>query len=141
NQILEIGRHFNIHCIVKNHRPTNGKDNRQILNEAHTVTYFPHSAGGKIKYLLEESVGLYRKQIAYTKRQRPRACTIFQKQLPAVLLGAERDRSVGPRQRRGSARAGVICFWLLALMIGNIIRFQFAFRTSSRSLRVNMPFF
>ncbi|MFM7984215.1 MAG: hypothetical protein ACKPKO_33325, partial [Candidatus Fonsibacter sp.] len=63
--------------------------------------------------------------------------------LPAVLLAAERDRAVGPRPRRGSsaARAGVIVFSLLALMIDNIIRFQFAFRTSSRSLRVNMPFF
>ena len=51
NQILEIGRHFKIHCIVTNHLPTNGKDTRRILNEAHTVTYFPHSAGGHIKYL------------------------------------------------------------------------------------------
>ena len=76
NQILEIGRHFKIHCIVTNHLPTNGKDTRRILNEAHTVTYFPHSAGGKIKYLLEEYVGLDRKQIAYMKRQRSRACTI-----------------------------------------------------------------
>ncbi|MFM7987297.1 MAG: hypothetical protein ACKPKO_49085, partial [Candidatus Fonsibacter sp.] len=49
NQVLEIGRHFNIHCIVTNHLPTSGKDTRRILNEAHTVTYFPHSAGGKIK--------------------------------------------------------------------------------------------
>ena len=75
--MLEIGRHFKIHCIVTNHLPTNGKDTRRILNEAHAVTYFPHSAGGKIKYLLEEYVGLDRKQIAYMKRQRSRACTIF----------------------------------------------------------------
>lgn len=53
NQILEIGRHFKIHCIITNHLPTNGKDTCRILNEAHTVTYFYHSAGGQIKYLLE----------------------------------------------------------------------------------------
>ena len=57
NQVLEIGRHYKIHCVVANHLPANGKDTRRILNEAHTVTYFPHSAGGKIKYLLEEYVG------------------------------------------------------------------------------------
>ena len=77
NQVLEIGRHYKIHCVVTNHLPTNGKDTRRILNEAHTVTYFPHSAGGKIKYLLEEYVGLGRKQISYMKKQHFRACTIF----------------------------------------------------------------
>jgi hypothetical protein len=41
------------------------------------VTYFPHSAGGKIKYMLEEYVGLDRKQIAYMKKQNSRWCTIF----------------------------------------------------------------
>ncbi|MFM7990125.1 MAG: hypothetical protein ACKPKO_63500, partial [Candidatus Fonsibacter sp.] len=30
NQILEIGRHFKIHCIVTNHLPTNGKDTRGL---------------------------------------------------------------------------------------------------------------
>ena len=86
NQILEIGRHFNIHCIVTNHLPTKGKDTRRILNEAHTVTYFLHSAGDNIKYLLEEYVGLGRKQIAYMKRQRSRACTIFKNYPQCYLL-------------------------------------------------------
>ena len=65
NQILEIGRHYKIDCICTNHLPTNGKETRRILNEAHTITYFPHSAGGKIKYLFEEYVGLDKKQMAY----------------------------------------------------------------------------
>ena len=47
NQVLEIGRHYKIHCVVTNHLPTNGKDTRRILNEAHTVTYFPHNSSGK----------------------------------------------------------------------------------------------
>ena len=87
-QILEIGRHFEIHCIVTNHLPTNGKDTRRILNEAHTVTYFPHSAGN-IKYLFEEYVGLDRKQIAHMKRQRSRACTIFKNSPQCYLLQNE----------------------------------------------------
>ena len=74
---------------MTNHLPTNGKDTRRILNEAHTVTYFPHSAGGKIKYLLEEYVGLDRKQIAYMKRQRSRACTIFKNYPQCYLLQNE----------------------------------------------------
>ena len=89
NQILEIRRHFKIHCIVTNHLPTNGKDTRRILNEAHTVTDFPPSASGKTKYLLEEYVGLDRKQIAYMKRQRPRACTIFKNYPQCYLLQNE----------------------------------------------------
>ena len=77
NQVLEIGRRYKIHCVVTNHLPTNGKDTRRILNEAHTVTYFPHSAGGKIKYMLEEYVGLDKKQIAYLKKQNSRWGTIY----------------------------------------------------------------
>ena len=89
NQVLEIGRHYKIHCVVTNHLPTNGKDTRRILNEAHTVTYFPHSAGGKIKYMLEEYVGLDKKQIAYVKRQNSRACTIFKNYPQCYLLEHE----------------------------------------------------
>ncbi|MFM7985299.1 MAG: hypothetical protein ACKPKO_38870 [Candidatus Fonsibacter sp.] len=74
---------------MTNHLPPNGKDTRRILNEAHTVTYFPHSAGGQIKYLLEEHVGLDRKQIAYMKRQRPRAYTIFKNYPQRYLLQNE----------------------------------------------------
>ena len=77
NQVLETGRHYKIHCVVTNHLPTNGKDTRRILNEAHTVTYFPHSAGGKIKHTLEEYVGLDRKQIAHMKKQNSRWATIY----------------------------------------------------------------
>jgi hypothetical protein len=88
NQVLEIGRHYKIHCVVTNHLPTNGKDTRRILNEAHTVTYFPHSAGG-IKYMLEEYVGLDKKQIAYMKRQNSRACTIFKNYPQCYMLEHE----------------------------------------------------
>lgn len=85
NQILEIGRHYKITCVVTNHLPTNGKDTRRILNEAHTITYFPHSAGGKIKYMLEEYVGLDKKQIAYMKKRNSRWCTVF-KNYPQVYM-------------------------------------------------------
>jgi len=89
NQVLEIGRHYKIHCVVTNHLPTNGKDTRRILKEAHTVTYFPHSSSGKIKYLLEEYVGLDRKQISYMKKQRSKACTIFKNYPQCFMLEHE----------------------------------------------------
>ena len=58
NKVLEIGRHFKITALVTTHLPTNGKDTRRILNEAHQVIYFPHSASGRIKYLLIDYLGL-----------------------------------------------------------------------------------
>ena len=85
NQVLDIGRHYKITCVVTNHLLTNGKDTRRILNEAHTITCFPHSAGGKIKYMLEEYVGLDKKQIAYLKKQNSRWATIF-KNYPQVYM-------------------------------------------------------
>ena len=89
NQVLEIGRHYKIHCVVTNHLPTNGKDTRRILNEAHTVTYFPHSSGGKIKYLLEEYVGLDKKQISYMKKQHSRWATVYKNWPQCYMLEHE----------------------------------------------------
>ncbi|MFM7980362.1 MAG: hypothetical protein ACKPKO_13700, partial [Candidatus Fonsibacter sp.] len=83
NHILYIGSH------LTSHLPTNGKDTRRILNEAHTATYFPHSASGKTKYVLQEYVRLDRKQIAYMKRQRSRACTIFKNYPQCYLMQNE----------------------------------------------------
>jgi hypothetical protein len=65
NQVLEIGRYYKIHCAVTNDLPTNCRDTRRILNDTHTMTHSPHSAGGKFKYILEEYVGLEKKLIAH----------------------------------------------------------------------------
>ncbi len=65
SQALEIGRHFKSTVVVTNHLPTNGKDTRRILNKAHTITYVPRSAGGRIRYLLENYMGLGKKQMQY----------------------------------------------------------------------------
>jgi len=53
------------------------------------VTYFPHSVGGKIKYLLEEYVGLDKKQITYIKKQNSRACTVFKNYPQCYMLEHE----------------------------------------------------
>jgi hypothetical protein len=77
NKILEISRQFSTSCIVTNHLPTDGRATRRILNEAQTVTYFPHSAGNKIRYLLENYIGVDKKQISRFKRMNTRSVLIF----------------------------------------------------------------
>ena len=85
NKILEIGRHFSITCIVTNHLPTNGRDTRRILNESHSVTYFPHSASGRIKYLLIDYLGIDKKMIRKFRTSNSRWATIY-KNYPQIYM-------------------------------------------------------
>jgi len=56
------------------------------LNEAHSVTVFPHSLGGRsLKYLLENYFGLDRFQIKKLKTLSSRWVTIV-KSFPMVVL-------------------------------------------------------
>ena len=61
NKVLEIRGHYRPSALVTNHVPTNGKDTRRIMNEAQQVGCFPHSASGRLKYLLTDYVGLDKK--------------------------------------------------------------------------------
>ena len=61
NQVLEIGRHFKITCLMTNPLPSNRNDTRRILNECHIFVYFPRSSSSKIKYVLNEYIGLGKK--------------------------------------------------------------------------------
>jgi hypothetical protein len=85
NKILEISRHFNTSCIVTNHLPTDGRSTRRILNETHVCYYYPHSAGNKIRYLLENYIGVDKKQIGRFKRMNTRFVAIF-KNFPQVYM-------------------------------------------------------
>jgi len=91
NQILETGRHTRTWCIVTNHLPTNGRETRRILNESHMFIYFPNSANGRIKYFLQEYVGLDKKAIIYIKKQQSRWACIY-KHYPQIYL---LEREVG----------------------------------------------
>ena len=64
NEVLEVGRHIKVSCIITNHLPTNGKETRRMLNEAHAITYFP-AAGSKVQLnrLLEQYIGMDKKDI------------------------------------------------------------------------------
>lgn len=86
NQILETGRHFRISCIITNHLPSNGVYTRRILNECHSITYFPHSGNnGKIKKFLLDQVGIEKTDFIRNKNAKSRWATIF-KNYPMVNM-------------------------------------------------------
>ena len=70
---------------MTNHRPTNDKDTRHILNEAHQVIDFPHSASGRIEYLQIDDLGLEKKMVQYFRKQNCRWCCVF-KNYPMVYM-------------------------------------------------------
>ena len=72
NQVLEIGRHFKITCLMANHLPSNRNDTRRMLNECHIFVYFPRSSSSKIKYVLSEYIGLDKQQIVEFKKYNSR---------------------------------------------------------------------
>ena len=85
NQVLEISRHFRTYCCVSNHLPTNGIWTRRILNESSVVVWFPQSAGGKVKYMLQTYLDLDEKMIKYFKRSSSRWCAIY-KNFPQLYV-------------------------------------------------------
>jgi|WetSurMetagenome_2_1015567.scaffolds.fasta_scaffold00833_18 hypothetical protein len=79
NDILEIGRHNNIHIIVTSHliNGNDRKNTRTILNEAHTITIFPKAGGSYgIEYVLKNYIGLSMKQISKLLKLPSRSVTI-----------------------------------------------------------------
>lgn len=86
NNILEVGRHHKITCIVTNHLPTAGKDTRRIINESHSVTYFPQSgSAGQMKRLLIDYLGLENSVLKRIRKSNTRWCTIF-KNYPVCIM-------------------------------------------------------
>jgi Cdc6-like AAA superfamily ATPase len=86
NSILETGRHTNTYCIYTSHLPCAGNDTKRILNEAHTITFFPHSLGGRsLKYLLEGYLGLDKTQIKKIKGLKSRWVSVL-KTYPQIVI-------------------------------------------------------
>lgn len=60
NEILQVGRHYNLNIIFTSHLPTLKNESRIILAEAHNIIWFP-KCGGNMKqtnYLLKDYLGL-----------------------------------------------------------------------------------
>lgn len=90
NMILETGRHTNTYCIYTSHLACAGNDTKRILNEAHSITFFPATAGGRtLKYLLESYMGLDKEQIQKVKHLPSRWITVC-KSYPKCIL-SEKD--------------------------------------------------
>lgn len=86
NIILETGRHTNTYCIFTSHLPTAGNDTKRILNESHSITFFPQALGGRsLKYLLESYLGLDRDQIKKVKKLKSRWVSVS-KSYPKVII-------------------------------------------------------
>ena len=86
NALLETGRHYNTSVIYTSHLATAGIDTKRILNEAHSITIFPSSLGGRsLKYLLDNYLGFDKEQIKKVKKLESRWTTIC-KTYPMVVL-------------------------------------------------------
>ena len=83
---LECGRHRSIDIMSTNHLPTDKGNTRRILNEAHYIVYFPNSGQVRgINYLLENYVGMDKKQIKMIKGLNSRWACIY-KHFPQYVL-------------------------------------------------------
>lgn len=84
NEILETGRHFKTSCIITNHLAT-GPHLKRILNEAHFFVYFPSGATRSTKYVLENYIGIDKKDVAKIKGCRSRWACIL-KNFPSCVI-------------------------------------------------------
>jgi hypothetical protein len=86
NSILQTGRHTKTSAIITYHLPSNSHETRLILNECHSITFFPATMGGaKLKYLLDAYLGLDKNEIRRIKAIKSRWITVF-KTYPKVIL-------------------------------------------------------
>nr|WPF46716.1 MAG: putative packaging ATPase [Lake Baikal virophage 10] len=86
DSILQTGRHYNVSCILTFHTATGGRDTKMILNEAHSITIFPHNIGGRSsKYLLDGYLGLDKHEIKDIKVNPSRWVSIL-KTYPKIVL-------------------------------------------------------
>jgi|ERR1700753_10840 len=91
--ILEIGRHMNIRCVITSHlvNPNERSASRTLLNEMQTLTVFPNAGSTyQIEYALKKYFGFSTKQIrSVLDMKNTRWVTIF-KDYPQVILTEHR---------------------------------------------------
>lgn len=86
NALLETGRHTKSSVFVSNHLPYAGKDTRRILNEAHSVIWFPNSGSGVgMKRLLCDYLGLD-KDINKKLRKMQTRWAVYFKSFPGIMM-------------------------------------------------------
>jgi hypothetical protein len=84
--MLNLGRHFNISLFVVNHTPTGTRaESKTILNECHTITFFPAGWNRALAYLTQNYAGLDTKAMKKVKNMDSRWITIY-RHYPQVLI-------------------------------------------------------
>jgi adenosyl cobinamide kinase/adenosyl cobinamide phosphate guanylyltransferase len=89
--ILEIGRHLNIQCVITSHliNPNERSAARTLLNEMQTLTIFPRSGSTyQMEYVLKRYFGFSPKQIKHILEMNSRWVTIF-KNYPQCILSEQ----------------------------------------------------
>jgi len=84
NSILTTGRHTKTSIILTTHYP-NHQHIRNFLNEAHNFVYFPYGSNRATNYVLENYIGLGKKDIMAIKKLKTRWCSVF-KSFPQCVL-------------------------------------------------------
>lgn len=66
NDIMEVGRKRKIYIAITSHLINKGNETKTVMNEAHLITFFPQGGSLRnIKYLLEQYIGLDKKQMKF----------------------------------------------------------------------------
>ena len=85
--VLDTGRHTNTSMMYTSHIANAGMETKHILSEAHSITIFPKTLGGRaMKYLLDNYLGLDKQQIKKLKRLDSRWVTVI-KSYPMIVIG------------------------------------------------------
>lgn len=94
--LLETGRHSRTSVICTSHASCAGHLTKSILREAHSVTVFPRTMGGKsLRYLLDNYFGMSKEEIAAIKKCSGRWATIC-KTFPMVVITEDEIREIVP---------------------------------------------
>jgi len=85
-KLLNTGRHAAASVIYLSHIACGGLETKGILNECHSLTFFPASLGGRSRnYLLNQYLGFSKKQIEAIDDIPGRAITVV-KSFPMVIV-------------------------------------------------------
>ena len=88
--MLRIGRHFNTSVAYLGHELYASHELKSILNESHSITWFPRFLNHKkLKYLTEVYFGLDKQQIAKILALRDRSTTYIKGADKVILTSSE----------------------------------------------------
>lgn len=77
DDVMECGRHQNIHCLITSHLLTSYSKTRTVLNEAHKIVVYPKSgAAHQIGYCLKTYCGFDPVDCTKLLKQRSRWCCV-----------------------------------------------------------------